>query len=150
MTWCKLRISLINAIEPLIHPARTWNSDTFPFSTYFTKLTSWLSLLKYYWLTDISSLTSLWPPIYFVAECKTRSAPRARAFWFRGVAKVPSTQTNAPLLWQSLETSSMSTHRRNGLVGDSVKNRETCMRENVSQLQSSDMILPNYTSNVQK
>jgi hypothetical protein len=61
-----------------------------------------------------------------VAECRIRSAPRARAFWFRGVAKVPSMQTNAPFLWQSSETNSMSTHLRNGLVGDSVKKRETC------------------------
>jgi len=71
-------------------------------------------------------LTSLCPPMYFVAECTTRSAPRARAFWFRGVAKVPSMQTRVPLLWHIFETSSMSTHLRNGFVGDSVKNRDTC------------------------
>jgi hypothetical protein len=62
--------------------------------------------------------------MYFVQECITKSAPRARAFWFKGVAKVPSIQSKAPFLWQSSETSLMSTHLRNGLVGDSVKNRD--------------------------
>ncbi|MFS7973452.1 hypothetical protein Hanom_Chr09g00856701 [Helianthus anomalus] len=58
--------------------------------------------------------------------CTTMSAPSARAFWFKGVANVPSMQTKAPLAWHSFETSSMSTHLRNGLVGDSVKKRLTC------------------------
>jgi len=71
-------------------------------------------------------LTSWCPPIYFVQECITKSAPRARAFWFKGVANVPSMTSKAPFLWQSSETSLMSTHLRNGLVGDSVKNRDTC------------------------
>lgn len=64
--------------------------------------------------------------MYLVAECTTRSAPRAKAFWFIGVANVPSTQTSAPLSWQSFETRSMSTHLKNGFVGDSVKKIETC------------------------
>lgn len=69
--------------------------------------------------------TSLWPAMNFVAECRTRSAPRGRAFWLMGEAKVPSMQTRAPFSWQSFETSSMSTHRNSGLVGDSVKNKDT-------------------------
>lgn len=72
-------------------------------------------------------LTSWCPPMYFVKECRIRSAPRARAFWFNGVANVPSIQSKVPFLWQSSETSLMSTHLRNGLVGDSVKNRDTWM-----------------------
>ena len=75
--------------------------------------------------------TSLWPPIYLVADWITRSAPRASAFWFKGVAMVPSIQTRVPLLWQISETNLMSTHRRNGFVGDSVKNIETWITEHI-------------------
>lgn len=75
---------------------------------------------------DQNEHTSLWPPMNLVAECITISAPRARAFWLRGVANVPSMQTKAPFSWQSLDTRSMSTHLKKGFVGDSVKKRLTC------------------------
>lgn len=63
--------------------------------------------------------------MYFVAEFTTRSAPRESAFWLIGVENVPSMQTKAPFLWQSSETSLISTHLWNGLVGVSVKKSET-------------------------
>lgn len=85
------------------------------------------SILSKRWLIYTNWLTSLWPPMYFVAECRTRSAPRDKAFWFRGVANVPSMQTIAPFLWQSSVTNLISTHLRNGLVGDSVKKSVTCV-----------------------
>ncbi len=58
------------------------------------------------------SLTSLWPARYLVAELRTRSAPKASACWFTGVANVPSMQTSTPWVWHSFETNSTSIHRK--------------------------------------
>ena len=68
-------------------------------------------------------MTSLWPARNLVPECRTRSAPSARACWFTGVEKVESMQTTAPWAWHSRATSGTSTHRRYGFVGLSLKNR---------------------------
>jgi hypothetical protein len=116
-------------MEPLMQPAMTCNrKNTCLMLSYIIIDSLIVCILLTKVVANKSQLTSLWPPRYFVAECRTRSAPRARAFWLRGVAKVPSMQTKAPFLWQSSETSLMSTHLRNGLVGDSVKKSETCMK----------------------
>jgi hypothetical protein len=45
--------------------------------------------------------------------------------WLTGVAKVLSMTTSAPCSRHSLEMSGTSTHRRYGLVGDSLKNSDT-------------------------
>jgi hypothetical protein len=45
--------------------------------------------------------------------------------WLMGVAKVESMTTMAPLGSHSALTRGMSTQRRQGLVGDSEKNRDT-------------------------
>lgn len=116
-------------MEPLMQPAMTYNrKNACLMLSYIITDSLIVCILLTKVVANKSQLTSLWPPRYFVAECRTRSAPRKRAFWLRGVAKVPSMQTKAPFLWQSSETSLMSTHLRNGLVGDSVKKRETCMK----------------------
>lgn len=115
-TWCKPRTTEINSWEPLMQPPITWTHT-------ILEQVSQIGCVR--GGDSQSYYTSWWPARYLVAEWTTRSAPRARAFWLIGEAKVPSTHTSTPLLWHISETNLISTQRRYGLVGDSVKNNET-------------------------
>jgi hypothetical protein len=64
--------------------------------------------------------TSLWPPKYFVVECMTRSAPRARGRWMSG-AQVLSQATNAPCRCAISAIAARSVSLRVGLEGVSAQ-----------------------------
>ena len=63
--------------------------------------------------------TSLWPEMYFVAECTTTSAPSSSGRCSSGVANVLSTATIAPCACAARAIAAMSATSSAGLVGDS-------------------------------
>ena len=67
--------------------------------------------------------TSEWPPMYFVVEWRTMSAPRSSGFWRNGVANVLSTTSSAPAASAAAATAGMSTRFRSGFVGVSIQTR---------------------------
>ena len=71
--------------------------------------------------------TSLWPPMYFVVECTTRSAPSASGCCKKGEAKVLSTASSTPD-GRDRASSAMSQRRRSGLLGVSSQSRRVLAR----------------------
>ena len=59
-------------------------------------------------ITSAPPITSEWPPMYFVVECTTTSAPRAIGDCRYGVAKVLSTTSRAPCAWAASATAATS------------------------------------------
>ncbi len=70
--------------------------------------------------TSAPPTTSLWPPMYFVVECRTMSAPRPIGCCRYGLANVLSTTASAPALCAISATAAMSTTLRSGFVGLSI------------------------------
>ena len=66
---------------------------------------------------------SLCPPIYFVALCKTKSAPYSIGLMLIGVANVESMTDTNPLLFVTPNTFSKSITLKKGFVGNSEKKR---------------------------
>ena len=61
--------------------------------------------------------TSLWPLMYLVVECTTRSAPSLSGCCQAGDRKVLSTTTSAPAALPSIATAAISVSRSSGLLG---------------------------------
>ena len=58
--------------------------------------------------TTAPPMRSEWPPMYFVVECTTTSAPSASGLASAGDAKVLSTPTRTPLAWASSASAATS------------------------------------------
>ena len=73
--------------------------------------------------TMAPATTSEWPLRYFVAECRTRSAPSASGCVSTGVDTVESTARSAPPSWAMRAAAAMSVMVQRGLDGVSIQTR---------------------------